>query len=71
MNRPSSHSGIDWYACTECAELIEGEHWKGLVGRGLAAHTESRPVPNGEEGVLRAPAVSLVRTFRVSRLLPV
>ncbi len=68
---PSGRDGIDWYACPDCAALIEKEDWKQVVRRGIGAHAKTRLVPNGEEWVLRKQAEALVSAFRASHPLPV
>ena len=60
---------IKWFACPECAALIETEDWGQLIERSLAAYAEARWIPEGEEPILRKQVENLVRTFRVFHLV--
>ncbi len=68
---PTDREGTDWYACRECAQLIDRADWDRLIQRSLAAYAEIRSIPDGEEAILRRQVENLVRTFRAVRLVPV
>ncbi|HYK87804.1 MAG TPA: hypothetical protein VE398_03490 [Acidobacteriota bacterium] len=51
--------------------FIDDEDWGGLIERGLAAYAQIRPVPDGEEPMLRRQLENLVRNFRAVRLVSV
>jgi hypothetical protein len=55
---------ITWFACTECARLIEIDDWDQLIERSLA-NPSVRWIPEGEEPILRKQAENLVRAFRL------
>jgi hypothetical protein len=65
------HEVIQWYACPECAELIDAEDWDRLVERSLAAYAQIRPMPDGDEPILRSQVEHLVQVFRTLRLVAV
>ncbi len=58
-----------WYACADCASLIDAEHWAQLVEHSLAGYRQIRPIPNGEEPILREHVEQLVQAFRSFPLL--
>ena len=68
---PTDREGANWYACLECAQLIDSANWGGLIQRGLAAYAEISPIPDGEEAIRRRQVENLVRTFRAVRLVAV
>jgi len=61
---------VNWYACAECAGIIDAEAWEELIERSLAAHAQIRPTPDGDEPILRSQVGHLVQTFRAIRLVP-
>jgi hypothetical protein len=60
---------VNWYACAECARIIEVEAWEQLIERSIAAHGRVRPTPDGDEPVLRQQTEHLVEAFRALRLV--
>jgi hypothetical protein len=62
---------IQWYACADCAELIDTDNWELLIERNLAAYAQIRPIPDGEEPILREQVEHLVEAFRTFRLVTV
>ncbi len=68
---PTDTEGISWYACRECARLINAENWDFLIERGVAACAQIRPILHDEELVLRKQIEQLVENFRIVRLAPV
>jgi len=60
---------IKWFACSECAGLIEIEDWGELIERSLAAYAELRWIPECEVPILRKQVENLVRTFRIFHLV--
>ncbi len=59
-----------WYACADCAELIDTDNWQLLIERSLSAYAEVRWTPEGEEEVVRKQVENLVLAFRAFRLVP-
>jgi hypothetical protein len=68
---PADHGVINWYACANCAALIDGEQWQPLIEGSLAAYVQLRAVPDGEEAVLRNHVEQLVNAFRSFRVVQV
>jgi len=68
---PTDSQGISFYACPECARLIDAEGWDLLIERGHAACSKIRPLRDDEKLVLRKQMEQLVENFRVIRLAPV
>jgi hypothetical protein len=68
---PADHCSINWYACADCARLIDAQHWELLIERSLAAYAQIRPIPEGEEPILRKQVEHLVEAFRSFRLVSV
>ena len=66
---PTDHAAANWYACVECARLIDSEQWQRLAERSLTAHVNLTAVPDGEESVLRTHVEQLVHAFRSFRLV--
>lgn len=64
---PTDSEGISWYACSECARLIDAESWDLLIERGLAECAQIRPLQDDEDLVLRGQMEQLVKNFRVIR----
>ena len=60
-----------WYACADCAELIETDKWEQLVERSLSAYDDVRWTPQGEEHVVRKQVENLVLAFRAFRFVSV
>jgi hypothetical protein len=60
---------LNWYACAECAGIIDSEAWEELVERSVAAHDCLRPARDGEEPIFRTQAENLVQAFRALRLI--
>jgi len=65
----TDHGDVNWYACAECARLIDTERWEQLVKRSLAAHACIRPTPDRDAPVLQQQAERLVETFRAIRFV--
>lgn len=63
----TDHRDFNWYACGECARIIDAEAWEQLIERSLAAHAQIRPTPDGDEPILRKQAEHLVEAFRAFR----
>ncbi len=59
-----------WYACADCAELIDMDNWELLIERSLSACADVRWTPEGEEEVVRKQVENLVLAFRAFRLVP-
>jgi len=68
---PTDTEGISWYACKECAKLVDTEDWSRLIARGVVACAQIHPIPEDEKQVLRKQMEQLVENFRVVRLAPV
>lgn len=68
---PTDTEGINWYACLECARLVDTESWDGLIQRGVAACAELRPIAPDEMCVFQTQLEQLVENFRVVRLATV
>ena len=66
---PTDRRGINWYACADCARIIDVEDWNGLVERGVAAYAQMRSIPDDEKPLLRKRAERLVENFRIVRLV--
>jgi hypothetical protein len=67
----TDREGFSWFGCIECMRLIDDEDWDGLIERGLAAYAQIRPMPDGQESMLRRRVETLVQNFRSVRLVPV
>jgi hypothetical protein len=67
----TDHGGINWYACVDCARLIQAEHWGQLIEHSLAAYRQIRRISDGEEPILRDHVEQLVGAFRAFRVVPV
>lgn len=67
---PTDDHAVNWYACANCARLIDAENWEQLIERSLEAYGQLRAVPDGEEPVLRNHVEELVNAFRSFRLVP-
>jgi len=65
---PTDTEGISWYACLECARLVDTEGWDRLIQRGVVACAQIRPISEDEMRVLRRQMEQLVENFRVVRL---
>jgi hypothetical protein len=61
---------LNWYACAECARIIDAEAWEQLIERSLAAHAQIRPIPDADKPILRKQVENLVESFRAIRLVP-
>jgi hypothetical protein len=68
---PTDHSAVNWYACGNCARLVDAENWERLIERSLAAYGRIRAIPDGEEPILRQHVEQLVQAFRSFRLVAV
>jgi hypothetical protein len=68
---PTDTEGISWYACVECASLVDSEGWDLLIERGVAASAQLHRFPADEMRVLRRQLEQLVENFRVVRLAAV
>jgi hypothetical protein len=66
---PTDNGAVNWYACANCARLIDAEQWEQLIERSLAAYMQLRAVPDGEESVLRSHVEQLVHAFRAFPLV--
>lgn len=66
---PTDSRAVNWYACSECAAFIDAQDWKQLIERSLAAYAQVRPIPDGEERILRERVENLVATFRSFRFV--
>jgi len=64
---PTGQGALSWYACADCASLIDAEYWEQLVERSLDAYGQIRPIPDGEEPILREHVEQLVQAFRSFR----
>jgi hypothetical protein len=71
QNYPTDTEGFNWYACLECARLVDTESWDSLIERGVVACAEIRPISEDEMRVLRRQMEQLVENFRVVRLATV
>jgi len=60
---------LNWYACAQCAGIVDAEAWEELIERNFAAHARIAPIPKADEPMLRAQAEHLVRAFRALRLV--
>lgn len=67
----TDHGGINWYACVDCTRLIQAKHWDQLIENSLGAYRHIRPIPDGEEPILREHVEQVVDTFRAFRVVPV
>jgi len=68
---PTDTEGISWYACLECARLVDIESWERLIQRSTVACAQIRPISEDEMCVLRRQMEQLVENFRVVRLATV
>jgi hypothetical protein len=68
---PTGKGAVSWYACADCARLIDAELWEQLIERSIAAYGQIRPIPVGEEPILRQHVEQLVHAFRSFRLVGV
>jgi hypothetical protein len=68
---PTDTEGISWFACLECARLVDSESWDHLIERGVMACAQIHPIPEDETRVLRRQMEQLVENFRVVRLATV
>lgn len=68
---PTDHGVRSWYACTDCARIIEAEDWQQLIERNLAAYAQIRAIPDADEPILRKHVEDLVEAFRAIRLVAV
>jgi len=60
--------GVSWYACLECARLVDTESWGSLIERDVVSCAQIRPISQDEIRVLRRQMEQLVENFRVVRL---
>ncbi len=67
---PTDEAGFCWYACPECALLIEKDEWGRLEERCLEAYTATRGLLGEDRRVAAEQAARLVDAFRASRLVP-
>lgn len=65
---PTDAEGIKWYACLECARLVDAESWDRLIQGSVVACAQIRQIPEDEMCVLRRQMEQLVENFRVVRL---
>lgn len=65
----AERAGINWFACEDCARLVDAEHWEELIEHSLAAYRQIRPIPDGEEPTLRQHVEQLVHASRSFRLV--
>ena len=63
--------GIRWYACLECARLVDTDSWDRLIERGAVACAQLHPIAADEMRVLQRQLEQLVENFRVVRLATV
>jgi hypothetical protein len=68
---PTDRAAINWYACANCARLVEAEKWELLIDDSFAAYRQIGPIPDGEEPALRDHVEQLVNAFRRFRLVTV
>jgi hypothetical protein len=68
---PTNTEGIHWYACLECARLVDTESWDRLIQRSVVAYAQMRQIPEDEMRLLRTQMEQLVENFRVVRLATV
>jgi len=68
---PTDTDGISWYACLECARLVDAESWDLLIERAVLACAKLHPIAADEMRVLRRQLEQLVENFRVVRLAAV
>lgn len=61
---------IKWYACADCAELIDTDNWELLIEHSLHAYTDMRWIPKAEEAVVQKQVQNLVLAFRAFRPVP-
>jgi hypothetical protein len=71
QKHPTDTEGINWYACLECARLVDTESWDRLIQRGVVECAQIRPITEDEMRVLRRQMEQLVENFRVVRLATV
>ncbi len=64
---PTDTEGISWYACLECARLVDTKSWDLLIERGVMACAKLHPKA-GDMHVLRRQLEQLVEDFRILRL---
>lgn len=57
-------AAVNWYACADCARLIDAEEWEQLIERSLAEHAQIRPIPDADKPILRKQVENLVEGFR-------
>jgi Ser/Thr protein kinase RdoA (MazF antagonist) len=65
---PTNHAAVNWYAWSDCARLIDAEHWEQLIERSLTAYRQVRPIHDGEQPILRKHVEQLTEAFRAFRL---
>lgn len=68
---PSGQGALSWYACADCARLIDAEHWEEIVEHSLDAYRHIRSISDDEEPILREHVQQLVNVFRSFRLVAV
>jgi hypothetical protein len=68
---PTDQGVRSWYACGDCARIIEAEDWAQLIERSLAAYAQIRAIPDADEPILRKQVEDLVENFRTVRLVAV
>ncbi len=65
---PTGAERINWYACLECARLVDTESWDHLIQRSVVACAQMRQIPEDKIRLLRRQMEQLVKNFRVVRL---
>jgi hypothetical protein len=68
---PTADGALNWYACADCAGIIDDGTWNQLIERSLAAYSLIRPIADGERPILREHVAQLVHAFRSFRLVAV